>query len=74
MKVVTAQEMRQIDQQTIEEIGISGAVLMEHAGTAVVRTIRQHFPRFASREFCRRCVDQFANCTKFGSTDYVDSI
>ncbi len=44
MKVVTAQEMRQIDQQTIEEIGISGAVLMEHAGTAVVRTIRQHFP------------------------------
>ncbi len=44
MKVVTAQEMRQIDQQTIEHIGIPGAVLMEHAGTAVVRAIRQHFP------------------------------
>ena len=44
MKVVTAQEMRQIDQQAIEHIGIPGAVLMEHAGTAVVRAIRQHFP------------------------------
>ena len=44
MKVVTAQEMRQIDQQTIEQIGIPGAVLMEHAGSAVVRAIRQHFP------------------------------
>ena len=44
MKVVTAQEMRQIDQQTIEQIGIPGAVLMEHAGSAVVQAIRQHFP------------------------------
>ena len=44
MKVVTAQEMRQIDQQTIKQIGIPGAVLMEHAGSAVVRAIHQHFP------------------------------
>ena len=44
MKVVTAQEMRQIDQQTIEQIGIPGAVLMEHAGSAVVRVLREHFP------------------------------
>lgn len=44
MKVVTAQEMRQIDQQAIEQIGLPGAVLMEHAGSAVVRAIRQHFP------------------------------
>ena len=43
MKVVTAQEMRQIDQQTIKQIGIPGAVLMEHAGDAVVQAIRQHF-------------------------------
>ena len=48
MKVVTAQEMRKIDQQTIEQVGIPGAVLMEHAGIAVVRAIRQHFPE------CRR--------------------
>lgn len=44
MKVVTAQEMRQIDQQTIEQIGIPGAVLMEHAGSAVVRVLREYFP------------------------------
>ena len=44
MKVVTAQEIRQIDRQTIEHVGIPGAVLMEHAGTAVVRGIREHFP------------------------------
>ncbi len=44
MKVVTAQEMRRIDQQTIEQIGIPGAVLMEHAGSAVVRAIHQYFP------------------------------
>ena len=44
MKVVTAQEMRQIDQQTIEQIGIPGAVLMEHAGSAVVQVLREHFP------------------------------
>ena len=48
MKVVTAQEMRQIDQQTIEQIGIPGAVLMEHAGSAVVRIIRERNPE------CRR--------------------
>ena len=45
MKVVTAQEMRQIDRGAIEQIGIPGAILMEHAGSAVVRTIRQHFPK-----------------------------
>lgn len=44
MKIVTAQEMRQIDEQTIEQVGIPGAVLMEHAGSAVVRAICQHFP------------------------------
>ena len=43
MKVVTAQEMRHIDQQTIEQIGIPGAVLMEHAGSTVVRAIHRHF-------------------------------
>ncbi len=44
MKVVTANEMREIDRQTIEQIGIPGIVLMENAGSAVVRTIRKHFP------------------------------
>ena len=44
MKVVTAAEMRQIDQETIEGIGIPGIVLMETAGSAIVQTIEQHYP------------------------------
>ena len=44
MKVVTAAEMRQIDQDTIEGIGIPGIVLMETAGRAIVRAIEQHYP------------------------------
>ena len=43
MKVVTAAEMRQIDQDTIEGIGIPGIVLMETAGSAIVRAIEQHY-------------------------------
>ena len=46
MKVVTAAEMRQIDQDTIEGIGIPGIVLMETAGSAIVRAIEQHYPRY----------------------------
>ena len=44
MKVVTAAEMRQIDRETIEGIGIPGIVLMETAGSAIVRAIKQHYP------------------------------
>ena len=44
MKVATAAEMRQIDQDTIEGIGIPGIVLMETAGSAIVRSIGQHYP------------------------------
>ena len=45
MKVVTAAEMRQIDQDTIEGVGIPGIVLMETAGSAVVCAIERHYPR-----------------------------
>ena len=44
MKVVTAAEMRQIDHDTIEGIGIPGIVLMETAGSAIVRAIEQYYP------------------------------
>ncbi|MYC76310.1 NAD(P)H-hydrate dehydratase [Candidatus Poribacteria bacterium] len=44
MKIVTAAEMRQIDQNTIEGIGIPGIVLMETAGSAIVRAIERHYP------------------------------
>ena len=45
MKVVTAAQMRQIDSYTIDEIGISGIVLMETAGSQIVRKIEQHYPK-----------------------------
>jgi len=43
--VLTAAEMREADRRTIEEIGLPGAVLMENAGAAVARTVRERFPR-----------------------------
>ena len=44
MKVVTAAEMRKIDQDTIDGIGIPGIVLMETAGSEIVRAIEHHYP------------------------------
>ena len=44
MKVVTAAEMRKIDQDTIEDIGIPGIVLMETAGSEIVRSVDRHYP------------------------------
>ncbi len=44
MKVVTAAQMRKIDKDTIEGIGIPGIVLMETAGCEIVRAIEQHYP------------------------------
>lgn len=40
MKVVTAAEMREIDNATINEYGIPGMVLMENAGIKVTETVR----------------------------------
>jgi len=45
MKVVTAEEMREIDKRTIEKYGISGNVLMERAGLAVSYRIKELFGR-----------------------------
>src|SRR6516225_636860 len=36
MKVVTADQMRELDRRAIQEAGIPGVVLMENAGRAVV--------------------------------------
>lgn len=40
MKVVTSQEMRDIDSRTINEIGVPGVILMENAGLAVVQVVK----------------------------------
>jgi NAD(P)H-hydrate epimerase len=42
--VVTAAEMRALDEETIQQIGVPGAVLMESAGRGVVDAIRGLFP------------------------------
>ena len=41
MKVVTAEEMREIDRRTIGGYGIPGAVLMERAGLAVAARVQE---------------------------------
>jgi len=40
MRVVTSEEMQQLDQTTIKDIGIPGVVLMENAGLKVVESIK----------------------------------
>src|SRR5258708_31010531 len=42
--VLTAAQMRDADRRTIEEIGLPGAVLMENAGAAVARVLRDRYP------------------------------
>lgn len=41
IKIVTAEEMREKDRYTIEEIGVPGVVLMENAGAAVARIVQR---------------------------------
>lgn len=41
MRYLTAAQMREADRRCIEELGIPGAVLMNNAGAAVFREIRQ---------------------------------
>ena len=40
MKVVSTEQMRELDRQTIEDIGISGETLMDRAGKGVRFEIR----------------------------------
>jgi NAD(P)H-hydrate epimerase len=46
MKILTSQQMKEIDRQTIEEIGIPGPVLMENAGLQIFRVLQALFPFF----------------------------
>jgi len=41
MRVVTSDEMREIDRKTSEEFGLSGEVLMERAGVSVAQKIKE---------------------------------
>jgi NAD(P)H-hydrate epimerase len=44
MKVLTSAEMKEIDRQTIEEVGIPGPVLMENAGLQIFRFLQTILP------------------------------
>lgn len=52
MKVVTAEEMREIDRRAIEVIGIPGVVLMENAGRAVADTVKKLLSNVANPRVC----------------------
>jgi ADP-dependent NAD(P)H-hydrate dehydratase / NAD(P)H-hydrate epimerase len=43
MRLVKASEMQEMDRFTIEEVGISGAVLMENAARGATRVFLEHF-------------------------------
>ena len=47
MKILTAEQMREADRRTINELGIPGVVLMESAGRAVVNEILQRYSHLA---------------------------
>ncbi len=43
MKVLSVKEMRALDKKTIEELGLSGLILMENAGRMTAQKIIEHF-------------------------------
>jgi hydroxyethylthiazole kinase-like uncharacterized protein yjeF len=55
MKVLTAAQMREADRLTTERYGISGAELMENAGTAIAEFLRGKFPDVANRKILLLC-------------------
>lgn len=48
MKILTAEQMREVDRRTMEDIGIPGTILMENAGIHVVEIMEEHFEHFGS--------------------------
>ena len=44
MKVLTSQQMKDIDRRAIEELGIIGLILMENAGFQIVQAMRHRLP------------------------------
>ncbi|MEA1965342.1 MAG: NAD(P)H-hydrate dehydratase [Candidatus Aerophobetes bacterium] len=52
MKLVTAEKMRKIDEETINSIGIPGILLMENAGRAVVETIKEEYSPLEEKSVC----------------------
>ncbi len=55
MKICTAEEVRELDRKTIEDVGIPGVVLMENAGLHIVRVIRERYPDLHSKRLLIVC-------------------
>ncbi|MFY9805629.1 MAG: NAD(P)H-hydrate dehydratase [Candidatus Acidiferrales bacterium] len=55
MKILTAEEMREVDRLSTERHGIPGLALMENAGAAVARFIAERRPDFAQRRIAILC-------------------
>ncbi len=55
MRLVNAAEMRAIDQFTIEQIGLSGRVLMENAGLKALFTLERVFQGLRGKRFTVVC-------------------
>ena len=55
MRVLTAQQMREADRRTIEDIGLSSIVLMENAGRQVVAAMESAFETLPSMRVAILC-------------------
>ena len=55
LPIVTAEQMRAIDQWAIEEMGIPGIVLMENAGKAIVGRLQKIIPEITSKKIIIFC-------------------
>ena len=49
MDIITARQMQELDRKTIQEAGITGAVLMENAGRGTFEQMLRHFPDIRQR-------------------------
>jgi len=55
MKILTASQMREVDRLTTERYGIPSLLLMENAGSGVVRALESHFPDLAGLKVAICC-------------------
>jgi len=55
MKVLNSTQMKRIDKNAIEGLGIIGPILMENAGAEIAREIIKRFPRIEKNSVCIVC-------------------
>ncbi len=55
MRILNAQQMREADRRSIEDIGIASLVLMENAGRQVVAAVESLYPDLADRSIAIVC-------------------